>query len=176
MGGGDAPAVAVVDTVPGVRLGYVDKAKGFLDVLFERGWLDPAVITRSRGRSCRTARGTRASPLPRSWRGARTSGTRQRRCTSSWGSSAWRWDAQGPSRACRARDRVLLGQGQVHLPPYHQVLLHEAHLREDSPRGAQVGDFTALSPVSAQGQRLQACVPLADGRGWGRCGGSVRRR
>ena len=43
MGGGDAPAAAVVEMVPGVRLGYVGKAKGFLDVLFERGWLDPAV-------------------------------------------------------------------------------------------------------------------------------------
>ena len=31
---GDAPAAAVVDIVPGVRLGYAGEAKGFLDVLF----------------------------------------------------------------------------------------------------------------------------------------------
>ena len=43
MRGGDAPAAAVVDIVPGVRLGYVGEAKGFLDALFERGWIDPAV-------------------------------------------------------------------------------------------------------------------------------------
>ena len=43
MGGGYTPAAAVVEMVPGVRLGYVGKTKGFLGVLFERGWLDPAV-------------------------------------------------------------------------------------------------------------------------------------
>ena len=40
---GGAIAEETLPMVPGVRAGYVGKAKGLLDVLFERGWIDPSI-------------------------------------------------------------------------------------------------------------------------------------
>ena len=168
MRGGDAPAAAVVDIVPGVRLGYAGEAKGFLDVLFERGWLDPAVKYTIKGP--KLPDGTRdesksLATIMAMCEDFRNEATAMHELMGLLGVEMGQTPKGHPELAGRGIE-FFWGKGK-YLPPHQQVLLHEAHLREDSPRGAEVGDFAALSPVSAQGRRLQACVPLADGRGLG---------